>query len=313
MLQQTQVATVIPYYSRFTERFPDVGALAAADLDQVLALWAGLGYYARARNMHRTAGIIVNQYDRKFPQAMEEVMSLPGIGRSTAAAILALSRGERHAILDGNVKRVLSRCFRVEGITGSAATIKHLWKIAERLTPDTRVDDYTQAIMDLGAVICTRSKPMCDACPVAGLCEAHIHQVVSRYPLPRAKRTRPKRCAEFLLLLTQSEEVLLERRPPTGIWGGLWCLPQTDDSVEWIEQRLGHRDLQFENHPPFIHQFTHFDLEIRPIGAMVEREAMHLADDDALRWHNREDLDTIGLPAPIRKLFDTLNIGNTTN
>ena len=307
MLQQTQVATVLGFYARFMESFPNVGALASADADTVLAHWAGLGYYARARNLHRAAKIVVDAHGGILPDTLEGLTALPGIGRSTAAAILALSAGRRHAILDGNVKRVLSRLYRVDGDPAAAATQKRLWALAEELTPFERVDDYTQAIMDLGATLCTR-RPDCANCPVRDLCDGFRQGDAAAFPRPRARRERPRRRADFLLLRDADGNVLLERRPPSGIWGGLWCLPEVDgDAGDWIRARLGAAPGEIRERPPIEHGFTHFDLEIRPRDAMVAEAAGAVADDAGLRWHTPRDLGRAGLPAPFRKLLDALN------
>ncbi len=307
MLQQTQVATVRGYYARFMASFPDVEALAAADADEVLAHWAGLGYYARARNLHRAARIVVDAHGGVMPDSLDALTALPGIGRSTAAAILALSSGARHAILDGNVRRVLSRLHRVDGDPGAAATLKRLWALAEAHTPRERVDDYTQAIMDLGALVCTR-RPDCPRCPVSELCEGYRRDDAARFPRPRARRERPRRSADFLLLRDPQGRVLLERRPPSGIWGGLWCLPEVDvDPGEWIRHRLGATPGEIRERPSIDHGFTHFDLEIRPRAAMVSVSADAVADGADLRWHGPRELGDAGLPAPFRRLLDALN------
>ncbi len=259
MLQQTQVATVIGYYDRFMQRFPDVRALAAAPVDEVLHLWTGLGYYARARNMHRAAQLIVAEHGGEFPQSIEAVQALPGIGRSTAGAILALSRSQRHPILDGNVKRVLARYFGIEGFPGEREVEKTLWSLADECTPTERVADYTQAIMDLGATLCVRSRPLCAACPLAEHCVARIEGRQSALPTARPKKIRPQRTAYVVLMVRDDGAVLLERRPPAGIWGGLWTLPQFDEreaAQAWIARA---RDCRPRERPaavrPFLHAF----------------------------------------------------------
>jgi len=248
MLQQTQVTTVIPYYQRFMTRFPEVGTLAEAPLDDVLHHWSGLGYYARARNLHRTAVAIQHDHGGYFPREIETMQDLPGIGRSTAAAILALSTGQRHAILDGNVKRVLARYHAVAGWSGQAAVEKELWALAERHTPRARVAHYTQAIMDLGATVCTRARAACYHCPLANGCRAWREDRVHELPTPRPRTARRSRKTTMLILTNDRSEVLLEQRPPSGIWGGLWSLPETtaapDDEtalVDWCRERLGCR------------------------------------------------------------------------
>ncbi len=222
MLQQTQVETVKPYFERFMERFPDVAALAAAPQDEVMRLWSGLGYYARARNLHRAAADIVTRHDGELPESLEALVALPGIGRSTAGAILALARGQRHAILDGNVKRVLARVFMVEDAAESSAGLKKLWALSEAVTPAARVAAYTQAIMDLGATVCTRANPACDCCPLSDGCGAFAVRRTAE--IPAVRRRAPRRLKRMhMLLVLSAGRVLLERRPPQGIWGGLWA------------------------------------------------------------------------------------------
>ena len=241
MLQQTQVATVIPYYQTFMTRFPDVRRLAAAPLDEVLHLWSGLGYYARARNLHRAASLICSEHQGDVPSDLAALEALPGIGRSTAGAILALSAGQRHPILDGNVKRVLSRVYRVEGWYGHGEVARQLWELAERHTPKTQVAAYTQAIMDLGATLCTRGKPACARCPLQDQCAAYRDDCVGAYPASRPRRTLPVRESRVLLLCNAAGEVLLQRRPPVGIWGGLWSFPEVpadEDARQWCRTKL---------------------------------------------------------------------------
>ncbi len=303
MLQQTQVATVIPYFERFMAAFPDVAALAVADIDAVLAHWAGLGYYARARNLHRAADVIVAEHGGDFPDDIEALTALPGIGRSTAGAILSQALGQRHPILDGNVKRVLTRLCRIEGDPAASAVSRRLWALADELTPDTRCGDYTQAVMDLGATVCTRTRPACGDCPAADLCAARAAGDVIRFPEKKRKtRPRPRRSARFLLLRDAEGRLLLERRPPAGIWGGLWCPPEVEDPGAWCRQRLGADPGELREIAPFEHKFTHFDLEIRPLATMVGEVAA--VADDALRWHDAGQLASAGLPAPMRRLVE---------
>lgn len=307
MLQQTRVETVLDYYARFLAAFPDVHALARAEADAVLALWAGLGYYARARNLHRAAQQVVAVHGGDFPDDIDALTALPGIGRSTAAAILALSSGARHAICDGNVRRVLSRVHRVEGDPAASATQARLWRLAEAHTPDRRVDDYTQAIMDLGATVCMR-RPRCALCPVRSLCAGFAAGDADAFPWPRTRRARPRRQAGFLLLRDARGRLLLERRPPAGIWGGLWCPPEVgDDILGWIRQRFGTAPACWQDEPPVLHGFTHFELEIRPRSAVLGdtyADGGAVGDQAALRWHDHEQLAGAGLPAPFRKLID---------
>ncbi|MDQ2694431.1 MAG: A/G-specific adenine glycosylase, partial [Pseudomonadota bacterium] len=242
MLQQTQVATVIPYYRRFLARFPDIAALADAPLDDVLHLWSGLGYYARARNLHRAAVILRDRHGGELPLDFAALRALPGIGRSTAGAILAQAAGRRHAILDGNVRRVLARYHAVAGWPGQAAVNDALWEYAEGHTPHDRLAAYTQAMMDLGALVCTRRRPACAACPLAGGCQAHAQGRETDYPETRPRRQLPVRATRMLLLCAATGEVLLERRPPSGVWGGLWSFPECPPAADvagWCRETLG--------------------------------------------------------------------------
>jgi A/G-specific adenine glycosylase len=312
MLQQTQVATVIGYYERFMQRFPDVRALAAAPVDEVLHLWTGLGYYARARNLHRAAQLIVAEHGGEFPQTIEAAQALPGIGRSTAGAILALSRSQRHPILDGNVKRVLARYFGIEGFPGEREVEKTLWSLADDCTPTERVAHYTQAIMDLGATLCVRSRPLCAACPLTEHCVARIEGRQSALPTPRPKKIRPQRTAYVAIMVRDDGAVLLERRPPAGIWGGLWTLPQFDEreaAQAWISQRAtGDRASAM---PPYAHSFTHFDLTLHPLlvrGAAVTA----LAGDDRYCWYEPRQPARIGLAKPAVELIRALDAQPTT-
>ncbi len=305
MLQQTQVATVIPYYERFMQRFPDVQTLAAARLDEVLHLWTGLGYYARARNLHRAAQRVVGEFKGVFPEDLTTMQSLPGVGRSTAGAILALARGQRHPILDGNVKRVLARYFGVDGDPGERNVLAILWSLAEQCTPPARASEYTQAIMDLGATVCVRTRPHCAVCPLHAHCIARIEHRQAQLPAPRKKRPRPQRSAHALILMRADGAILLERRPPTGLWGGLWTLPQFDDAATaqaWTEQwRVGRTHAL----PPLVHAFTHFELLLHPL-------LMELTDEpppphaDACWYASRENV-AIGLAAPTMRLIAVAN------
>ncbi len=309
MLQQTQVATVIPYFQRFMEGFPDLAALAAAPLEQVLAHWAGLGYYSRARNLHRAAQRVVAQHGGEFPAALEEATALPGIGRSTAGAILALARGERHPILDGNVKRVLTRYHAVAGWPGQPAVERELWQLAEEFTPQRRIAAYTQAIMDLGATLCTRSRPRCGDCPQAAQCRAHTAGEATRYPTPRPRKAIPLRRTTMLLLLNPAGELLLQQRPPSGIWGGLWSLPECADSesaAEWCAAR-GLEVEQSEQWIPLRHTFSHFQLDITPLCLRVRSvpEGAIMEPDGAV-WYKTHLCHQLGLPAPIKRLVGQL-------
>jgi A/G-specific adenine glycosylase len=306
MLQQTQVATVIPYFERFVERFPDVAALAAAPIDEVLHLWSGLGYYARARNLHEAAGIVVHEFGGRFPDTIEAVQRLPGVGRSTAGAILALSRRERHPILDGNVRRVLTRCFAVEGWPGERAVDARLWELSEACTPGLDPDSYTQAIMDLGATVCTRSKPACDRCPLAEICLARAQGIQARLPTPRpAPRGRRVEGTFMLMAVSAEGAVLLSRRPARGIWGGLWSLPEfkdTDSAAAWATEKLGVDEPVLEAMPSIRHSFTHFDLDILPLRLKVGRPADAVAEEGYV-WYNTRAPAKLGLAAPVAALI----------
>jgi A/G-specific adenine glycosylase len=313
MLQQTQVATVIGYYERFMQRFPDVRALAAAPVDEVLHLWTGLGYYARARNLHRAAQLIVEEHGGGFPQTIEAAQALPGIGRSTAGAILALSRSQRHPILDGNVKRVLARYFGIDGFPGERAVEKKLWSLADECTPAERVANYTQAIMDLGATLCVRSRPLCAACPLAEHCVARIEGRQSALPTPRPKKIRPQRSAYVVLMVRDDGAVLLERRPPAGIWGGLWTLPQFDaheSAHAWIDERaIADRTNAM---PPYAHSFTHFDLTLHPLVARAA-PVTAVADEDRYCWYEPRRPARIGLAKPAVELIRALDVQPATS
>jgi A/G-specific adenine glycosylase len=305
MLQQTQVGTVIGYYQRFMTRFPTVQELAHARADEVLHLWSGLGYYARARNLQRTAQILVQRHGGDFPATLDEVMALPGIGRSTAGAILSLSRGERHPILDGNVKRVLTRYFAIAGYPGETAVERQLWALAEQCTPATEVDTYTQAIMDLGATVCTRANPACLLCPVSHACVARRDGTQPQFPAARPRKERPSRAA-WVLLARHGGRVLLERRPPTGIWGGLWALPEfptREHAVQWCSEHLSRAsDAQAEE--PLRHAFSHFDYELRPLVVHCSgKKSALLRDDDRYRWYDVAAPAEVGLPKPVATLL----------
>ncbi|MGN6521549.1 MAG: A/G-specific adenine glycosylase [Dokdonella sp.] len=304
MLQQTQVRTVIPYFERFVAALPDLASLAAADEDAVLALWSGLGYYSRARNLHRAARLCMETHAGDLPRDIDALAALPGIGRSTAAAILAQAHGERQAILDGNVKRVLARWHGVSGWPGATATQRVLWTHADEHTPALRVADYTQAIMDLGATVCTRSRPRCDACPVAGGCVARRDNLGAVLPQPKPRRTMPTRRTTMLVVRDACGRVLLERRPPTGVWARLWSLPEVDDATMAAARLLERHGIAAPTPralAPFVHMFSHYRLDVTPLlfeGARATR----VADADA-RWHDANDHAALGLPAPVRKLL----------
>jgi A/G-specific adenine glycosylase len=302
MLQQTQVATVIPYFERFIAHFPDVATLAGAPIEEVMPLWAGLGYYARARNLHRAAVMVMERFGGQFPRNALELAELPGVGRSTAAAIAAFCFNERAAILDGNVKRVLTRAFGIEGFPGEKAIENRLWALAESLLPEQAIDTYTQAQMDLGATVCTRTKPRCASCPVSGECVALSTDRIAELPTPRPRRVARKRSMHYLLLM-QGDEVLLEPRPPAGIWGGLMCLPEWDETQP-LDERIDHFGLQLEEAralAPFTHAFTHFELELRPVLCRVKTRENCAASPHV--WVGLSEVKCYALPAPIGKLL----------
>jgi A/G-specific adenine glycosylase len=308
MLQQTQVATVIPYFERFLKRFPDLATLARAPLDRVLALWSGLGYYARARNLHRAARLIVDEPGGRFPRDFEAVAALPGIGRSTAGAILAQAFGQRHPILDGNVKRVLARYHALDAPPGTRDADAALWRLAESHTPAVRVADYTQAIMDLGATLCTRSRPDCVHCPVARGCAARREGQPESYPRKRAARTRPLKRVRLLLIRDGADRVLLERRPPAGVWGGLWSLPECTalDAAAFAREQFGLDIAPRDPWPPLKHGFTHFELVITPLPASVVGDSRAVMENRDTLWYKLASPPSRGLAAPVQRLLERL-------
>ncbi len=307
MLQQTQVATVIPYYQRFIASFPAVQALAAASEDEVLTHWSGLGYYARGRNLHKAARIIVEKFHGEFPHQLEQILELPGIGRSTAAAVCALAFHQRRAILDGNVKRVLARYCGVAGWAGEKKTEEKLWQLAEALLPQVDVATYTQALMDMGATVCTRSKPKCVLCPVQGDCIALQTDRIAELPTPRPKKTVPERGAVFLLLM-HGNDILLEKRPGSGIWGGLWCPPQFENEIaarDWF-LRSGMVARSGERMEEFTHTFTHFKLHITPLKIELARKPLHATEPGGV-WLEVGEALGAAIPTPVRKVLSVLS------
>jgi len=309
MLQQTQVTTVERYYDRFMTELPAVADLAAADSDLVLHLWSGLGYYARARNLHQAARVIVDQHDGELPDDIEALQSLPGIGRSTAGAILALADDRRHAILDGNAKRVYARVFGVSGWPGQGSVLNELWAVAEVCTPVTGAAVYTQAIMDLGATVCRRVRPQCDCCPLADSCVARRRDLIDSIPGKRAPRVKPQRSTVVVVAVRDDGAVLLQKRPNSGIWGGLWCFPETE-SVErvsdWCHATVGHTPHQTRVRAVVRHSFTHFDLEMTPVEARLSVTTARLMDGDGWLWYNRNEPAVVGLAAPVARLLERI-------
>ena len=313
MLQQTQVATVIPYYQRFITRFPRIEDLAAAPLDEVLRHWAGLGYYARARNLHRAAQKVCATHQGQLPLDLDALQALPGIGRSTAGAILALAAGQRQPILDGNVKRVLCRFHAVAGWPGRSAVGRRLWELAERHTPRQRVAAYTQAIMDLGALLCTRRNPRCDDCPVAARCRAREAGSIDRYPQPRPRRPLPEKHTTMIILENASGQILLEKRPPSGIWGGLWSLPECPHPAHdhgavarWCHRSLGCAVEIHDATAVLRHSFTHFHLLITPLRARAMASASSVMEGERHVWYNVAQLQEQALATPVKRILQRL-------
>ena len=305
MLQQTQVAAVIPYYQRFMERFPNISSLAAAPVDAVLAHWSGLGYYARARNLHAAAQIMMTRHAGTFPQAVSDIAALPGIGRSTAAAIGAFAFATRGAILDGNVKRVLTRCFGIAGYPGALAVQNQLWDLADRLLPQHGIEAYTQAVMDLGATLCTRAKPRCADCPLQMQCVAYQTQRTQSLPTPKPRVALPQREA-VVLILQQGTEVLLEKRPNKGIWGGLWSFPEIERTAILDAQLASRFGVQAKLVAPLqalAHSFTHYHLTLHPLWVAVTPQQKNLPGQV---WLSLEDARGAAIPTPVRKLLGWL-------
>jgi A/G-specific adenine glycosylase len=310
MLQQTQVSAVIEYYARFMARFPDVATLAATPMDDVMPYWAGLGYYARARNLHKAACMIINDFGGTFPRAFDDVWSLPGVGRSTAAAICAFAYGESRPILDGNVKRVFARVFGVEGDIRSKAIEEAMWAIAEREVPKKNVEAYIQGQMDLGATLCARGAPKCLLCPLKDDCVANLTGRTHELPMRRMPKETPHRETQMLVMIS-ANEVLIERRPPTGIWGGLWSLPEAAmevDTLTLAKSRYGVATARGRKPIPLDaveHGFTHYSLTIYPLEIAVSRREPRVAEVGRM-WLNLDDVDGAALPAPVKKILQRL-------
>jgi len=306
MLQQTQVGTVIGYFERFTTRFPDLRSLADASLDEVLHRWSGLGYYARARNLHRAARVIRDEFGGVFPEDLTSLQALPGIGRSTAGAILTLACGQSHPILDGNVKRVLARFLAVEGWPGSSPVLKRLWSLAEGLVPATRTSVYTQGMMDLGATVCTPARPACPKCPLSVGCLAYRQGRASAYPAPRPPRSTPVRRIQVLILADERGKLLLHQRPPSGVWGGLWSFPECPESespTDWAERTLGLFVELVEIQPARRHTFSHFRLDMIPVRLRVSAHQGQVADRPDLAWYDAGAPPSLGLAAPVAAMI----------
>lgn len=303
MLQQTQVATVIPYYNKFIGHFPKIEALAAAPIENVLLHWSGLGYYARARNLHKSARLIVEQ--GTFPESLDELIKLPGIGRSTAGAILSIALNKPHPILDGNVKRVLSRFKGVTGWPGDHKVANTLWALSAHYTPERRVADYTQAIMDLGATLCTRTKPTCTECPLQSGCFAHIEHKATQLPTPKPSRKQPVKVVYFLCLTDRENRILLEQRPASGIWGGLWSLPEFE-SIETAKAWCLSRNLAVLSQsslPAQRHAFSHYHLEYTPLFIRTDNPNNFVMEANPTVWYKPEQIRSLPLAAPIKRLL----------
>ncbi len=311
MLQQTQVDTVIPYFERFLESFPTVEALADADLDTVLHLWTGLGYYARARNLHKCASIVADEYQGSFPDDPELLITLPGIGKSTAHAITSIAFGHSTAIMDGNVKRVLARYHQVEGWPGTPKIEKQLWQFADEHMPDHRCGDYTQAIMDLGATLCKRSKPNCGECPMSKQCQAYKNERTAELPHKKPKKAIPIKSTTMLIALDPQGRLLINQRPPQGIWGGLWSFLEFDDEADALKhgQSIGEITHK-ENWSSIRHVFSHYKLDIHPF--IVQITPTPSINEKQQRWVTLEDALTLGLSAPVKRLIETLKQQSTS-
>ncbi|MCH1925176.1 A/G-specific adenine glycosylase [Shewanella sp. C32] len=320
MLQQTQVATVIPYFERFMARFTTVTELANADIDEVLHHWTGLGYYARARNLHKAAITIRDKFAGTFPDKFDDVVALPGVGRSTAGAILSLASGQHHAILDGNVKRVLTRHQAVQGWPGNAKVEQTLWQLAEQLSPKQHIDQYNQAMMDIGATLCTRSKPACERCPVAIDCQAQRQGRQKDFPNKKPKKAIPSKSG-FLLVLRQQQQILLQQRPPAGIWGGLWCFPEFSSAAA-LEARVAQLAPNATLHalPPFRHTFSHYHFDIEPMlinvddidlshieaGLQGQQSDNNVMEPKPTLWYNLAQPSRVGLAAATERIIASL-------
>jgi A/G-specific adenine glycosylase len=309
MLQQTQVKTVIPYFERFMSVFPSVQALAEAPQDKVLHLWTGLGYYARARNLHRAAQQVCNQWGGHFPTSVDELCELPGIGRSTAGAIVSIAFGQRAVILDGNVKRVLARYQAVAGWPGQSAVHQQLWQIADEYTPASRTADYSQAMMDLGATLCTRSRPACERCPLGADCQAHARGEQAGFPGKKPRKLMPVKSTTFIMARADNGDIWLERRPQAGIWGGLWCFPEVANpqlASRWCIDRWGVQPAAVEIWDDFRHTFSHYHLDIHPVQVTLPATPAAVMEARDQLWYNTGQPPEVGLAAPVAALLAKL-------
>lgn len=310
MLQQTQVQTVVPYFQRFVAALPELDALAEAPLDEVLALWSGLGYYSRARNLHRCARLCMERHAGELPRDFERLIALPGIGRSTAGAILAQAHDLPYPILDGNVRRVLCRFHGIEQWPGSAEAQRLLWQHAQAHLPQARLADYTQAQMDLGATVCTRGKPRCDECPLHAGCAARIAARTTELPLRRPGKAIPQRATHMLLVQDGAGQLLLVRRPPTGVWASLWSLPEVDTPAQaeaWLGRFGAAATAPAVPGPPLLHTFSHFRLHITPLHFRDVQAHARACDNPDLQWLPLSQLPRVGLPAPVRRLIESID------
>jgi A/G-specific adenine glycosylase len=314
MLQQTQVTTVIPYYERFMESFPTVKHLALATQDDVLSHWAGLGYYARGRNLHMCAQTVIDQYQGKFPLSVEELKNLPGIGRSTAGAIISLSSEQRAVILDGNVKRVLARYHGIEGWPGKTGVLNTLWSYAEKHTPTKRCGDFNQGMMDLGATLCTRSKPNCLSCPLQKKCYALAEDRQKDFPGKKPKKTKPVKTTQWLVIHNHNGQFYLEQRPPEGIWGGLWSFPEIDNDIYAHTHCEAHYGsvAQLRAISPFRHTFSHYHLDIHPALIKLKKPVSEVRETHQQGWFSYHELAKMGLAAPVKNLLKQLQQGQMT-
>ncbi|NVK22558.1 MAG: A/G-specific adenine glycosylase [Kangiellaceae bacterium] len=299
MLQQTQVKTVIPYYQKFLKAFPNVLDLANAELDEVLHLWSGLGYYSRARNLHKAAQMVRDEHQGEFPQSQAELESLPGVGRSTAGAIAAFAFDKPAAILDGNVKRVLARCFAIEGWYGQTKVLNKLWDLSEKLTSKNETAAFNQAMMDLGAVVCKRNKPLCSECPLAQKCQALQQDRIAELPHRKPKKARPSKSVYWLIYLDKGQ-ILLQKRPPSGIWGGLWSLPEIEIEAKVQKQYSSERQLD-----AILHKFSHYDLHIYPL-LMQKKPNISIMEPSSQQWYSLAEPLSVGLPTPVSNLLEQL-------